>query len=77
MQPPAPEAAIDREAKALEDAIARLELEQAGATAPEPELAPPAQSIPRCHFPIQAVVYPFSLSIIGKVSLLGSIRGEL
>jgi len=46
MQPPAPEAAIDREAKALEDAIARLELEQAGATAPEPELAPPAQSIP-------------------------------
>jgi hypothetical protein len=46
MQPPAPEAAIDREAKALEDAIARLELEHAGAAAPEPQPAPPPQSIP-------------------------------
>ncbi len=38
MQPPAPEAAIEREAKALEDAIARLELDQATAEA-EPAFA--------------------------------------
>jgi hypothetical protein len=36
MQPPAPEAAIDREAKALEEAIARLELERAAAATEAP-----------------------------------------
>ncbi|WP_374548043.1 hypothetical protein [Rhodoblastus sp.] len=36
MQPPAPEAAIEREAKALEEAIARLELDHAAAASPPP-----------------------------------------
>ncbi|MDI9848543.1 procyclic acidic repetitive family protein [Rhodoblastus sp. 17X3] len=40
MQPPAPDHAIEREANALEEAIARLELEQAVA-APPPEAEPP------------------------------------
>jgi hypothetical protein len=44
MQPPAPESAIEREAKALDEAVARLELEF-GPTAPDATqqpLAPPA-----------------------------------
>ena len=39
MQPPAPESAIEREAKALDEAVARLELEFG--PAPQPSLAPP------------------------------------
>jgi hypothetical protein len=58
MQPPAPEAAIDREAKALEEAIARLELEQASAQtssplassqlapSPEPQITPAPEVAP-------------------------------
>jgi len=41
MQPPAPESAIEREAKALDEAVARLELEF-GPAAPQQPLAPGA-----------------------------------
>jgi len=53
MQPPAPEAAIDREARALDEAIARLELEQVGAAAfslepaPDETLPPAPEPIPQ------------------------------
>lgn len=50
MQPPAPEAAIEREAKALEDAIARLELDQATAEA-EPVFTPEDEPVPEPSLP--------------------------
>ena len=33
------------------------------------------QVIPRCHFPMQAVEYPFCLSRAGSVSRAGAIKG--
>jgi hypothetical protein len=41
MQPPAPDSAIDRESRALDEAVARLEREL-GNVVPETEVAPPA-----------------------------------
>ncbi|MCI4677188.1 hypothetical protein K9U39_13070 [Rhodoblastus acidophilus] len=46
MQPPAPENAIEREARALDEAIARLELEFAGAQALEEKPAAPGPTPP-------------------------------
>ncbi len=46
MQPPAPESAIEREARALDEAIARIELEFAGAQAPGGGKTPAAEKAP-------------------------------
>lgn len=46
MQPPAPEAAIEREARALDEAIARIELELAGDQAPGGGTTPTEEKTP-------------------------------
>jgi hypothetical protein len=68
MQPPAPETAIEREARALDEAIARIEMELAGVggrpeggappTAAEAEESGPAEEKPPMEKPAQAAHEP-------------------